>query len=488
MSASSGTAVRIGQILADRYSIQRLLGEGAVGSVFAAEDLDLRRLVAIKVLKADSLGDRFALERFRREIHATMRIECEYIVRTLGVDYLENAVPFMVMEYFDARDVAKAIAASGPLPLEKAIGFTLQICLALAHAHRLGIVHRDIKPANLLLVRQPNGRELVKILDFGISKIAADACINGSMKLTGNAVRLGTPMYMSPEQRTSAREVDERSDIWSLGITLFEMIAGVAPFDSSPSSIRSESEAPSSTPSLSRHRSGIPQGLDSVIAKCLQRMPDLRFQNVAELASALAPYAAPGMARLRGDVTHALGPPRFSAAPRAVSVPPASGFGAEVVGFGTTLGPTIAQGPATIRVGARHRGGLRWWLVGITSLGIVLLAAVALVLHRPEQVPQATAHLFTAMPVPAAWTRHASPWSEPPLNRPLGVAHSSAPPRSSQLDKRGTPEVFPTTPTVTLVPVSPGPSALAPVDPIPLASVQTPPTPSIVSPAPDVGY
>jgi tRNA A-37 threonylcarbamoyl transferase component Bud32 len=486
MSACSSTAVRIGQILADRYSIQRLLGEGAVGSVFAAEDLELRRLVAIKVLKAESFGDRFALERFRREIHTTLRIECEYIVRTLGVDYLDNAAPFMVMEYFDARDVSKVIADSGPLPLEKAIGFTLQLCLALAHAHRVGIVHCDIKPANLLLVRQPNGRELVKILDFGISKMAADSSVTTSTTPTNSAVRLGTPMYMSPEQRTSGREVDERSDIWSLGITLFEMIAGVAPFDSSPQSIRGECEAPSSTPSLSRHRPGIPQGLDSVIAQCLQRMPELRFQNVADLASALAPYAAPGMVRLRSEVTQALGIPRFSAAQRSIGASPAVGLAAHEVGFDERLGPTAVAGPATIRIGLRHRGNLLWWLVGITSLGMVLSIALALVLHESERVSHATARVYSSMPVLPAWTDRASSWRERVPNLAGGVARCTTPPASSQWDKRVTADASRARPAVRSVLAEP--SASAPVAPSPEAPIQAPPAPSLANPTLDVGY
>jgi len=404
MLASPVPAVRVGQTLAQRYCIQRLLGEGAVGTVFQAEDLQRHGLVALKVLKASVCGDRLVLERFRREIQATMRLDCEYVVRTLGVDYLEDETPFMVMEYLNALDLSKVIASNGPLAVDKAIGFALQICVALAHAHHQGIVHRDIKPANLLLVRQPNSRELVKVADFGISKLVPNTFHGQIQKLTGNAVRLGSPTYMSPEQQTLGREVDARTDIWALGITLFEMLVGVTPFDSSPQAIRSESESPSSVPSVSRHRAGIPHGMDAIIAMCLQRLPEHRFQNVAELAVALAPYAAPGLARLPGEVTQLLGPQKFSVAPRAV---PTSVRGDTLDGAGTTLGPTIAPGSGTARVNPRlwHRLG---WFVGVLSIGVVGAAGSGLLWRPSNREPMLYARRYAALPVSSSWTKHTS--------------------------------------------------------------------------------
>lgn len=458
MPVSSIPAVRIGQIVAERYSVQRLLGEGAAGAVFAAEDLQQGRLVALKVLKASALSNRHALERFRREIHATMRIECEHIVRTLGVDYLGDETPFMVMEYLDARDLSRIIAEDGPLPFDKAIGFALQVCLALAHAHRLGIVHRDIKPANLLLVRQPNGREVVKVLDFGISKITSNALLTVPQKLTGKSVRLGSPMYMSPEQRTLGREVDERADIWALGITLFEMLAGVTPFDSNPLSIRGELEAPSSVPSLSRHRPGLPHGLDAIVARCLQRMPERRFQNVAELASALSPYAAPGMARLPWEVTQALGRPRASSRPPRAAAPQDQGALLDGIGPGTTLGPTIAPGPATVRVDPRHRAGRVGWLVGSLSLCAAIAAGVAWTLHQTEAPPRVAAHAYARIPIPAAWAhparsweqgllRHPDNWMQLPAARSERTTVTPSPETSSQPAPQPPPIVVPVAPT-----------------------------------------
>lgn len=318
MSEPSGQFVRVGQLLAQRYRVERRIGEGGVGAVFLAQDLELERSVAIKVLKRAPFGDPLAAERFQREIRATMAIACEYVVRTLGVGALDDGAPFMVMEFHDACDLSAAILERGPLPVELAVEFALQTCVALAHAHRLGIVHRDIKPANLLLIQRA-GREQIKVLDFGISKFTSDLNVPASKQLTGNAVRLGSPLYMSPEQRSFARGVDERTDIWSLGITLFEMIAGAVPFDSSPQSIRGEREVPSTVPSVSRYRPETPAALDLVIARCLQRLPERRYRNVAELAAALVAFGPPSAASLAREVAAVRGAAGASPSPDASS-------------------------------------------------------------------------------------------------------------------------------------------------------------------------
>ncbi|HMA94751.1 MAG TPA: serine/threonine-protein kinase [Polyangiaceae bacterium] len=399
MSSLHNSAVQVGELLDARYRIVRRLGEGAAGSVFAAEDRRLGGLVAIKVLKPSLFGERLARERFHREIRATMRIRCDYIVRTLDVGHLENGIPFMVMEYHDGYDLARAIAERGVLPLHRAVEHTLQVCVALAHTHRVGIVHRDIKPANLLLARLPDGREVVRVMDFGISKIAANSPDAVPTKLTGNAVRLGSPMYMSPEQRTLGRDVDERTDIWSLGITLFEMIAGVVPFDSNPPSLRSGSEAPSTVPSLSRHRPEIPPAFDRVIARCLQHSPELRYQNVAELAEALTAFDVVIEGRPNAKlVAEVLGRPRLSSDLRPLSM---SGFGP-----GNTLGPAVACGAPAPSLNRRRR----WWALLVAAVAVAATVVLAGPHHRREPSHPLSLRSFSAMPVDPAWSQAARSW------------------------------------------------------------------------------
>jgi serine/threonine protein kinase/predicted membrane-bound spermidine synthase len=307
VSAAHNSVVRIGQILDQRYRVERLIGEGSMGFVFAARDIDSGQVVALKLLRPHLLAESVANERFHREIKATMSLDCEHIVRTLDVGHLGSGDPFMVMEYLEGVDLSKVIRDSGALAIERAVDYALQTCMALAHAHKQGFIHRDIKPANLMLVQSVAERELIKVLDFGISKLKPRASATLPLNLTANAVRLGSPLYVSPEQKASAAAADERSDIWSLGVTLFEMIAGVAPFVESPESLRDRNEPPIDAPRVSRYRSGVPRQLEQVLARCLQRVPRRRFQTVAELASALEPFASVSCAGLGRDIAELFG-------------------------------------------------------------------------------------------------------------------------------------------------------------------------------------
>lgn len=475
MSESSRQSVQVGELLAGRYRVRGLIGEGAVGAVFLADDLEAGKQVAIKVLKRALFADPLATERFRREIRATMAIACEYVVRTLAVGSLDNGAAFMVMPYQDGPDLARAMAERGPLPVELAVEFGLELCVALAHAHRLGIVHRDIKPANLLLVRAPNGRERIKVLDFGISKFTSDLDVTTPERLTGNAVRLGSPLYMSPEQRNFARDVDERADIWSFGITLFEMIAGVVPFDSSPHSSRGETEIPSTVPSLSCYRPGIPQQLDWVIARCLQRMPSYRFQSVAELADVLRPFVAPQVGQLAREVANVLAevgysPPAGAGAPmpgpalealrRETTVVASSQSAPDTASAaplqspelrsGTTLGPSIrARRNSALHVLA-HRDLVRW-IGSALVVGLALWSAT--VVYRCAYRPlskSSDAPKLDPMPLEAPFAQQARTGYARPSNRPaLHLPAGGTVPEASRGD------------VVRVVPLPPVPAASA---------------------------
>jgi serine/threonine protein kinase len=320
MSADAG--VREGDIIAGKYRIDRVLGAGAMGVVVAAHHLKLDERVAIKFLQPEALANAEAVVRFEREARAAVRIKSEHVARVLDVGTLENGAPYMVMEHLEGIDLAAWLQERGPIPIAQAVEFVLQALEAIAEAHRLGIVHRDLKPANLFVVRRADGLDAIKVLDFGISKLSltgeasfaagqdemlageraekrADHARHESMSMTRTATAMGSPFYMSPEQIQSARDVDARTDIWAIGITLWELLTGKVPFGATtmPELCMRICTAP--LPPLRERWPDAPAGLERVIARCLEKDRRQRYPNVAELAAALGEF---GPRRARSSV------------------------------------------------------------------------------------------------------------------------------------------------------------------------------------------
>jgi serine/threonine-protein kinase len=408
--------MRVGDVVAGRYCVLRFLGEGTTGLVFVARHLPSGRVVAIKLLHASLVSDRFAIERFRRETQVTTQFSCEYIARTFDVGHMDGVGPFMVMEYLDGSDIAKILKRNGALAIDRAVEFALQICVALAHAHGQGIIHRDIKPANLAVVRAPNAREHIKVLDFGISKTPVDESATSALQLTGNSVRLGSPLYASPEQRSNAAAVDERTDIWSLGVTLFEMLAGVVPFDSSPAALSTFDEPPSNPPNLSRYRVDAPSELAQVIATCLQRSPARRYANVGELAEALAQWAPPWSEVNLAEVWSALGKARaIESAPLLLP------------GNDTLIEPVPGiMSESAIRT-PLPRAWRLWWLIA-AGCGVGLLALYALL--RPAGAPAAAEPSNSGVSFAPGTTPHPQPI---PTGNELNARPSVTPSLSANL-------------------------------------------------------
>jgi serine/threonine-protein kinase len=277
-----------GQLIAGKYRVEHVLGEGAMGVVVAAWHIELNQRVAVKLVRPEALTVQDAQERFRREARAAARLRSEHVVRVMDVGVLEGGSPFMVMEYLDGHDLAHELAQRGPLPIADAVGYILQASEALAEAHRAGIVHRDLKPANLFLALLPDGSRVVKVLDFGVSKATTQT--PGSLALTQDFAMIGSPLYMSPEQMRSARDVDPRADIWALGVILFELLAGRPPFfeASIAELVRVMLEAP---PSLRSFRADVPEQLERAILRCLERDPAQRYADVGVLASTFSRFA-----------------------------------------------------------------------------------------------------------------------------------------------------------------------------------------------------
>jgi hypothetical protein len=287
----AGESVREGEILAGKYRIERVLGRGGMGVVVAARHLELDERVAIKFLLPSTLAIPEVVARFAREARAAVKIRSEHVARIIDVGKLENGAPYIVMEYLEGEDLAAWLEARGRLPIEQAVLFVLQACEAVAAAHAIGIVHRDLKPSNLFVIRLGDGSLSVKVLDFGISKLAGRDPADAS--ITSTAALLGSPLYMPPEQMRSARDVDARSDIWALGAVLHELVAGKPPFWGTSMAEVMACVLDGAPQSLRASRPDAPMELEAVIAQCLQKQRERRYVNVAALANALLPFAPP---------------------------------------------------------------------------------------------------------------------------------------------------------------------------------------------------
>jgi len=274
--------VGIGQVLLGKYRVESILGRGAMGVVTECMHIALNERVAIKLLRQDVMSDRGAVERFLREAQAAVKLKSEYVARVSDTGTFENGTPYMVMEYLDGQDLGARIKQQGRLPIASAIELMLQAAEALSEAHALGIVHRDVKPTNLFVTLRPDRTELIKVLDFGISK----APMGDDLHLTNTQALLGTPAYMSPEQMRSARLVDGRTDIWSLGTVMYELIEGRRPFEAESFSEMCVTVSVDDP----RPMTVAPPELQRVILRCLAKNPEQRYSSMADLGRDLLPF------------------------------------------------------------------------------------------------------------------------------------------------------------------------------------------------------
>ena len=346
-----------GDKLAGKYEIVRIIGEGGMGVVYEAMHLRLQQKVAIKLLQPRVLYMPDVVARFEREARAACRLRSRHAVRILDVDQTPAGLAYMVMEYLEGHDLSEELNRRIRLSVAESVDFVLQACVAMAEAHASGVVHRDLKPSNLFIV-QEGARRVIKVLDFGISKMTTE----GEAHVTSTFATMGTPLYMSPEQIRSAKNVDARTDIWSLGVILYELLVGERPFAGTTTAAAAAIVA--DEPVRLSVRIDLPPALEQVVLTALAKKPEDRYRDVRSFAEALEPFAPDGepLKTMRAEAVSVV--PRVAFTSRAPSTP--SFAHAE----------TLAQTPSQ-----NHRGGHAGGAAGMTpsqaggALGAIVSAS-----------------------------------------------------------------------------------------------------------------
>ncbi|WP_231864297.1 serine/threonine-protein kinase [Sorangium cellulosum] len=388
MSDEEGVVpVHCGEVIADRYRVERPLGIGGMGAVVAARHLSLGELVAVKFMRPEHCGNAALLRRFQREARGMFRMKTEHVPRIYDLGALAPRpgialpVPYIVMEHLSGNDLRSILERRGRLPVDEAAEYVRQACVALTEAHALGMVHRDLKPANLFLTYRTDGTPLLKVLDFGVAKFMSTKPEHDGLEMTTARSVMGSRRYMAPEQMLTPKDIDLRADLWALGVVLYQLVSGTLPFGAETLEQFVLVVSEKAPRPLRSACADLPEGFEEIVMRCLEKDRTRRPASARELAVALAPFAlrgAPdatlptGVHRSQptftwlddGPPTTAARPPTTSARPAAASVRP----------------PTTASGPAeTRREGRRPR---RTWLAA-TAGAVSASATLAAILLSP---------------------------------------------------------------------------------------------------------
>jgi serine/threonine protein kinase len=428
----------VGTTIAGRFRVDQVLGAGGMGIVVSAMHLELGHRVAIKVLRDEMASDPTIVERFLREARAVVQLRTEHVCRVLDVGRLDTGAPYIVMELLDGSDLGRVVARQA-LPVTVAVEYVMQACVAIAEAHAAGIVHRDLKPANLFVTRRLDGGPLIKVLDFGIAK----AMSGEGAQLTRSHSMMGSPGYISPEQLQSARDVDVRTDIWALGVTLYHLLSARLPFyrpNATEMAVRIVTEPPDPL--------DVPPALRAAVFRCLEKSPAQRYEDVAALTADLVPFGGPSaraIAGLVGQVIRRTVPAPLPAVPPvSVTAPTAASFAVGPTQRPPTnppplqhqrqrpptdpplqrqrppTGAPLRSAPAATPVAAHSSPALGrrqpwWWIVAPV---VVLTAAATSLLHwcNRSEPPPAPPPMVAAAPAVDAAVPDAPALIAPPVD------------------------------------------------------------------------
>lgn len=301
--------VQIGQKVADKYRVDRVLGSSGMGIVYLAEHEEIGQWVAIKFL-LEAAKNPQAFARFKREARVMAKIKNKHAVRIVDVGQLDEDTPYIVMEYLEGRDLSTVMKSNGPMPIPMACDVAMQVAEALASAHAAGVVHRDLKPSNIFLTPLADGSQHVTVIDFGVAKLRSgseDGQDQGKKEeVTHTSMLIGSPRYMSPEQVSASRNVDHRADVWALGVIFQEMLTGQRVFKGEGIGLLLAAIAAQPAPPIQSLLPAIPSSIAELMHYTLQKDPASRTPNVAEFVAPLASFVADGESRL-GRIRSILG-------------------------------------------------------------------------------------------------------------------------------------------------------------------------------------
>jgi len=415
---------QLGDVVGGKFRVEGVLGTGGMGVVLTARHVQLGQSVAIKILRRDFAANPDAVARFLREARTAVNLQSAHVVRVMDVGTLDDGLPYMVMEHLTGTDLCDLLEQRKTLPVEEAVDYVLQGMEAVAEAHTLGLVHRDLKPANLFLTTRPDGSGLVKVLDFGISK-ATEASEQGQRdkSLTATSAVMGSPMYMSPEQLRSSKNVDTRTDIWALGVILYELVSGRFPFEEETVTGLCARIAADPPVPLHDHRADVPPAFEAVVLRCLAKDMKDRPQTVGELALLLRPFASAEVQLAVDRIVRIGGPARARQASIPEALPSSPGSQGIIsvrggihspTGFADTVGATSQV--TTSRKGRRT-----------TTLLVVAGALAALALGGGLVITLRSAPTRVAGPDTTAATT-ATPATAPPAAGPPTETTVTTPP------------------------------------------------------------
>ncbi len=423
-----GRAAVIGETIDGKYLVRRILGQGGMGSVYEAEHTGTGRRCAVKVINSLDLSqDPQVLSRFEREARAAGAIDTQYITQVLDAGLDRNStLPFLAMEYLEGEDLQHLSKRIGAVSPDLMLRVVAQTCLGLEKAHQQGVVHRDIKPHNLFLAQRDAGEIVIKLLDFGIAKVKMEqANTTDGADLTKTGSLLGSPLYVSPEQARGKRQIDHRTDLYSLGAVGYQMLCGRTPFHHATALgdliLMVVTEPP---PPISEFAPWVPPEIEAIVQKCLVKNPDERFQSAQELFDAILPFLPNGWGIHKNMLVSvndsaSVEVPRLSQLPMSGPTTGASGTvsmsspsvgaatadtpisGRTVVGgaiSGSTTGPIIAE-PEPMR-----SGGTKTKLIVVGAALAVSAAALGVLVMKGEKPPAAAADAAATQPATAAVT------------------------------------------------------------------------------------